>query len=370
MASAAEAETIDAAGTAAQGSVMSTMSGSFVLNIVLASKMDKVWSILNSLQIVELIRLFDIMTPGNINAFTQFFEMITSVKLFDSEELLSDWTYIPEMDPQSLNFQNAGYDTTLFILNASSFIVIYALQLSLLPLILLVWGMEKICKCARRIRNKLEAIVFWNSSIRVFMSGYIDICLFSMINIAEILWIEGLDIVKASNIMSYSMVIICSLVPFVLLGHAFLRRKDFQKPSFMKRVGTWIDGMKMASGEMIIPIICYAMLFFIRRVVLCLTLVFWADFFFGQLLVQFIVSMTLLIVINVFHPLQTKFATRIETFNEATNIFVLYLLMLFSDFNHDYDQRSNVGTVYIGVVIFFAVVHLQFMIVDSIKQLI
>ena len=230
--------------------------------------------------------------------------------------------------------------------------------MSLLPLIFIFWVIEKICKCAKRIRAKLEEIVLWNSSIRVFMSGYIDICLFSMINIAEILWIDGLDIVKASNIMSFSMVVICSLVPFVLLGHAYLRRKNFQSPKFMKRVGTWIDGMKMASGKMMLPIMCYAMLFFIRRVFLCLTLVFWGDFFFGQFLVQFVVSMTLLIVINVFNPLQTKFSTRIETFNEATNIIVLYLLMLFSDFNRDYDQRSNVGTVYIGVVICFAVVHL------------
>ena len=50
------------------------------------------------------------------------------MKLFESEELLSGWEiYIPEMEPASLNFQNAGYETTLFILNASSFIVIYAL---------------------------------------------------------------------------------------------------------------------------------------------------------------------------------------------------------------------------------------------------
>ena len=83
---------------------MSTMSGSFVLNIVLASKMDKVWSILNSLQIVELIRLFDIMTPGNINAFTQFFEKITSVQLIDTQEYVNDLVYMPEFDPLSLNF--------------------------------------------------------------------------------------------------------------------------------------------------------------------------------------------------------------------------------------------------------------------------
>ena len=101
--------------------------------------------------------------------------------------------------------------------------------MSLLPLILIFWVIEKICKCAKRIRAKLEEIVLWNSSIRVFMSGYIDICLFSMINIAEILWIDGLDIVKASNIMSFSMVVICSLVPFVLLGHATVALWNFNK---------------------------------------------------------------------------------------------------------------------------------------------
>ena len=77
--------------------------------------MDKLWSILNSLQVVQLIRLFDVLTPGNINSFTNFFEKITSVQLIDTEEYFNDLVYTPEFDSLSLNFQNAGFDTILFI---------------------------------------------------------------------------------------------------------------------------------------------------------------------------------------------------------------------------------------------------------------
>lgn len=53
---------------------------------------------------VQLIRLFDVMTPGNLNAFTNFFEKVTSVQLIDTEEYFNDLVYTPEFDPLSLNF--------------------------------------------------------------------------------------------------------------------------------------------------------------------------------------------------------------------------------------------------------------------------
>ena len=40
--------------------------------------------------------------------------------------------YIPEQDPLSLNFMNAGYETILFLSNASSFIFNYAVHITLI----------------------------------------------------------------------------------------------------------------------------------------------------------------------------------------------------------------------------------------------
>ena len=85
--------------------------------------MDELWSILNSLQVMENIKLFDVRTPGNVNAFNNVFERFTSVEIIDSQEMIVQNIYMPDLPPESLNFQSGGYDSTLFLLSCRSFLV-------------------------------------------------------------------------------------------------------------------------------------------------------------------------------------------------------------------------------------------------------
>mmetsp|Transcript_46376 Transcript_46376/g.61428 ORF Transcript_46376/g.61428 Transcript_46376/m.61428 type:complete len:128 (+) Transcript_46376:1572-1955(+) len=111
------------------------------------------------------------------------------------------------------------------------------------------------------------------------------------------------------------------------------------------------------------------MVFFVRRIILCLTLVFWSEFFWGQISLQFLISTLLIIVIQWARPLDTIFATWMETFNECTNLILLYILMLFSDFVGDPETRSQIGIAYMVIIICFAAVHLFFLFADSAKSL-
>lgn len=72
------------------------MASNFIINILLAGSLNKLWSILNSLQTVELVGLFQIKMPGNVSAFNDFFEVITDIKIYDAEPALSDNFYLPE----------------------------------------------------------------------------------------------------------------------------------------------------------------------------------------------------------------------------------------------------------------------------------
>ena len=80
------------------------MSFNFIVNLLISSRMDKLWSIMNSLQVVQYIRLFQVKTPGNVNAFTDFFDTITTVEVYDMSEVYDELMYIPEQEPLSLNF--------------------------------------------------------------------------------------------------------------------------------------------------------------------------------------------------------------------------------------------------------------------------
>ena len=48
--------------------------------------------------------LFKIKSPGNVNAFNEFFSEISSFKVMDTDKFTADFLYFPEMDAMSLNF--------------------------------------------------------------------------------------------------------------------------------------------------------------------------------------------------------------------------------------------------------------------------
>ena len=71
---------------------------------------------------------------------------------------------------------------------------------------------------------------------------------------------------------------------------------------------------------------------FVRRLILALTVVYWFEFFWGQIACQFGAGTCMIIFLQWVRPLESNFATNLETFNEVVNLFTLYLLLCFSDF--------------------------------------
>ena len=59
--------------------------------------------------------LFNVKSPGNVNAFNDFFAEIANFNIIDTEFVDSILFYFPEMDAISLNLMNAGFDNNLMI---------------------------------------------------------------------------------------------------------------------------------------------------------------------------------------------------------------------------------------------------------------
>ena len=69
----------------------------------------------NGLQVVIHMPLFHVKSPGNVNAFNDFFAEIANFNIVDTEILDSMLFYFPEMDAISLNMLNAGFENNLMI---------------------------------------------------------------------------------------------------------------------------------------------------------------------------------------------------------------------------------------------------------------
>ena len=102
---------------------------------------------------------------------------------------------------------------------------------------------------------------------------------------------------------------------------------------------------------------------------MALTIVFWNDFFFGQISIQFGIGICMIIFLQWVRPLESNFATNLETFNEVINLFTFYLLLSFSDFVGEAETRGYCGWFFIGVTCFFAAVHFCILASDSFRKL-
>ena len=89
-------------------------------------------------------------TPGNVNAFNSYFEEVTSVQIYDMEDAILTMIYVPEQDPFSLNFQNAGYDSNLFLVTGASFLLNFLIHISTILLLLILWVCEKKVKSIKK----------------------------------------------------------------------------------------------------------------------------------------------------------------------------------------------------------------------------
>ena len=100
-----------------------------------------------------------------------------------------------------------------------------------------------------------------------------------------------------------------------------------------------------------------------------LTLVFWTNFIWGQIAIQFLTSTALVILLGWFQPLDSTFANRMELLNELTTMCILYMVMCFSDFVGDPATRHMCGFIFIGVLGTFLAIHVYFIAVSIYKAL-
>ena len=121
---------------------------------------------------------------------------------------------------------------TLIIANIGGILVIFAGQIILVAVHLILCMLSLLLPKTSALRQKLGYYLYWNGTIRIFMEGYIDICLFAMLNIKEIFWNEDIQIVTISNWISIVMLGLCVLMPIVLLLFLLCKRKVWDSDDF------------------------------------------------------------------------------------------------------------------------------------------
>ena len=75
-------------------------------------------------------------------------------------------------------------------------------------------------------------------------------------------------------------------------------------------------------------------------------------------------SACLIILVGWYRPFESAFANNMEIFSEVISLWVLYLMMCFSDFVADPETRSSCGVAFMAIVGLYAGVHIFFLLAN------
>ena len=280
--------------------------------------------------------------------FTTYMKEITSTEVYDTESFINENFYFPEEDPFSINFQSAGYTSSLFLLNGQEILSNFSVHFCFIGLLLLVCLIKK---CCPKIVAKVQHFLFWNGTIRLFIYVYLDMILFSLLNLHEKKRMEKLSMIKSieiSNWLSISCLTSGAFVPLTLLACYIKQRKNLQEDTgLIVKTGSFILGARL---EKFGSAVATPMLYFARSVILSLSLVYFQDKFWLQLLISMSATMTVAMFLQRCKPFDNWFENHLQTFNQIITVCILYLMMCFTDFVSEPEMRYNLGYAQMGLL--------------------
>ena len=206
----------------------------------------------------------------------------------------------------------------------------------------MIYALSKYLKKVQWFESKIARYLYWNGSIRFFMEAYLDFVMFSLLNIKTMSELDDrFVIVKASNILSIILLTVSMILPIAMCIIWALKYKQWDQDEFAERYGSLLENTDYRQRKWYVLFV--PMTYFLRRLGLGLVCIFWIEFFWGQVAIQLMTSVFVIILLHWAKPMGSRFDTYIETFNEIITLITLYCLMCFSDFILDEQRRSELG---------------------------
>ena len=139
MANEEDALKIETQASSAKGSTFAFSISSILIQLVLSCSLFYVWGMIEGLQIVDSLGLFNAKVPANTSSFLENISELSSFNLIDLSSFRESLMYMPESDAFSLTFQSEGYESiyVVSLLEAQFFYIIILGMIILVDLILL-----------------------------------------------------------------------------------------------------------------------------------------------------------------------------------------------------------------------------------------
>ena len=97
--------------------------------------------------------------------------------------------------------------------------------------------------------DKLESMLYWNGSLRLFIEGYMDIAMATCLNLNLLEWDTDVAVNIASNLMTIFFFVIILVFPIAFLIYVSCKRQKWKDEAFAERHGTILDGVDLERKE-------------------------------------------------------------------------------------------------------------------------
>ena len=136
----------------------------------------------------------------------------------------------------------AGYDNNLVVPNLGS--LFYALLglISFGMIHLILYILSKIWTKVVKTRDWASKYLYFNGSIRFVMESFMDMVLFSLINLKDADWSGNFAMVTFCNYCSIFLLVFCIGFPIGISVIYILNLKRWDEEAFKDRYGSLING--------------------------------------------------------------------------------------------------------------------------------
>ena len=160
------------------GALMSSSAGSATTAFLL----NRIWGMVNSVQIVMLLPLGDVKLPANIHLTTSSIQSNTQHEIFKA--ISFDNFEFKNTTPFSKEFEEQGYDSFFVIDNLRPIYKNINMFLMLTTLLLLIAALIKpIFKREIKIFEMLKNFIVFNFLIKLIIENSLQLSVFSLVNL-------------------------------------------------------------------------------------------------------------------------------------------------------------------------------------------
>ena len=223
-----------------------------VLSFLLSFGMSQLLGMLNALQLIIYLPLFESAMPANAG---MFYNILTKLAVFDVFEIgdyVNEILGLAPTDPVNEKFETMGLEDVYFINCVGSFIFFIACY----ALLIMIWAIFSCfkrcnCRCINKSAKALSKRLFWNSIASLIFESFLNVVLCGLISFKYNfnLGLSGQGVQTQCALLVFA---VYTFIPFILLAYLLCIFNEISKSKIKARFGKIYEQLKLDNGRKVL----------------------------------------------------------------------------------------------------------------------